>query len=103
MVSPPSPGSKGLARNKWTRSLSWGGRDGQDRVVPIAVKRVGSQADRLQGVATDLEARGITGRVQPGPHAEASGGRGRRDQVHDDRVAEQGLPAPVLADEGAQE
>jgi hypothetical protein len=33
---------------------------------------------------------------------EARGGRGRRDQIRDDRVAEQGLASPVLTDEGEQ-
>ena len=69
---------------------------GKGRVVPVPVKRIGPQADGLQGGATDLEARGILGRVQPRPHAEARGGRGGRDQIHNDRVAEQGLAAPVL-------
>src|SRR5216684_3120073 len=92
----------GLATKQVDQILSLCRQGGKDRVVPVPVKRVGPQADGLQGVAADLEAGGIAGRVEPRPHAEARGGRRGRDQVHDDRVAEEGLASPVLADEGEQ-
>src|SRR5713226_6423177 len=94
--------SLGLATKQVDQILSLCRQGGKDRVVPVPVKRVGPQADGLQGVAADLEAGGIAGRVEPRPHAEARGGRRGRDQVHNDRVAEEGLASPVLADEGEQ-
>jgi len=61
----------------------WGGKD---RVVPVPVKRIGSQPDGVHASRLTVRPEGYQVRSS---HARTRSRGG--DQIHDDRVAEQGL------------
>ena len=73
-----------------------------DGVVPLSVERVAVDVERGHVRVGHADALGVGSMVQLAPHREAGLGGGGADQVHDDAVADQGLGAPVLADEREQ-
>ncbi len=61
-----------------------------------------SQVDGGELLVGDLDLLGIVALVEARVDLQALAGRGRRDRVDDDLVADQGPPAPVLADVAEQ-
>jgi hypothetical protein len=60
------------------------------------------QVDGLHFLIGDLHALGVKVAVDLAAYLEAGSRPGRADELHDHLVADQGLAAPVLGDEGEQ-
>src|SRR6266446_3824671 len=75
---------------------------GEDRVVPVSMKRCWAKRECVDSVAADLDVRGIGCGVQARADPEARRGRGGGDELDDDFVRDEGLAPPVLTDEGKE-
>src|SRR5690242_20862581 len=75
---------------------------GMDRVVPISVERVSGDVEGIHLLARDNNSFWIMLAVEFAFHRQAGLRGGRRDQVDDDTVADQGRGLPIHRDEGEQ-
>ena len=66
------------------------------------MENVWLNAERSHLCIRHLASSGIARRVELALHGQSSFSRGRGDQLEDDRVADQRLAAPVLADPGKE-
>src|SRR5712692_3190271 len=75
---------------------------GRDRVVPFPVELVALQFNSGELFLGHFDPGWVAGGVHLRPHLEPGFSSGRRNQIHNDLVAHQGFPPPVLANEGKQ-
>ena len=77
--------------------LAW-----EDGVIPLSVEGVPLEMELLQGLLRDFDPSWIRVLIQLAYNCQPRRGRRGRNEVHHHFVAHEGLPAPVLTDEGEQ-
>ena len=86
--------AKESSGNDIYKSSAW-----PNRVVPVAVKRMGMQVDRGHLGVGDLPTHSVPAAIKATGDREALGSRGRRDQADDRLVVAERLAAPIGGDE----
>ena len=88
-----------MPKGSLNNNVAMGGRSGRQGVVPLGVEGVGVEREAGHGGVGDRDAGGVVVEVEARADGEAGGGRGRADEADDRLVVDQGLAAPVDADE----